>query len=440
MWAERQTYENIKQFCIVRTSDYNFETDLNELPVSSFWSNGSKNELKMHKIHAYPAKFRAFLVSKSLEYARNEGIKVKLIADIFCGCGTTALEAKQFNKDFWGCDINPVATLIAKVKSEQHNQSILEKYFKKILGEYSTKTIRAPDNYILNDRLSYWFSASHINDLYKLLNLIGVIVPKGKYQNFFLCAFSNILKGTSRWLTKSIKPQIDPFKIPQDVKNAFEQQFHFMSKANEETIKTYTSKSKVRIVTKNFLKINIDNPFIDLLITSPPYVTSYEYADLYQLSTLWLGCTNDYRGLREGTIGSLYFLNDNDVKVGVSSLNYIGQGIYHRMHEVDKRKAKTIAKYFLDIKKSIDKAYSFLNPGALAVIIIGNTKYKDIEVNNAKFIANCMIETGFSRLEIFKRKIGPKILTPYRDSKGRFSKNANHRKVYSHEFVIIGKK
>ena len=422
----------------MQISATSFETDFNSLPTSTFWSNDTEKELKMHKIHAYPAKFRAFLVSKSLEYARREGVKVRSIADIFCGCGTTALEAKRFKIEFWGCDINPVATLIAKVKSEQYNQSILEKYFTRILGAYSTQSIGIPEHYMLDERLNYWFSKAQISDLYKLLSLIRDVVPKGKYRSFFLCAFSNILKPTSRWLTKSIKPQVDPIKIPEKVKNAFEKQYHFMLRANQESIGIYTSKIKARIVNKNFFKVAIDEPFVDLLITSPPYVTSYEYADLHQLSTLWLGYTNDYRRLRKGTIGSLHFLND--MKVEVNSLNEIGLDIYYKMYKIDRTKAKSIAKYFLDIKNAIDKAYFILNPGALAVVIIGNTKYINIEVDNAKFLASCMLTTGFKRIDIFKRKIGPKILTPYRDSKGRFSQNANHRKVYSHEFVIIAKK
>ena len=50
--------------------------------------------------------------------AEEKGMEVKTVADVFCGCGTTAVEAKKNGKDFWGCDINPVATLIAQVKNE----------------------------------------------------------------------------------------------------------------------------------------------------------------------------------------------------------------------------------------------------------------------------------------------------------------------------------
>ena len=50
--------------------------------------------------------------------------------------------------------------------------------------------------------------------------------------------------------------------------------------------------------------------------------------------------------------------------------------IFNKMLEIDKRKAKSIAKYFLDIKNTISKSSRIINPGGLAVFVIGNTKYK----------------------------------------------------------------
>ena len=51
-----------------------------------------------------------------------------------------------------------------------------------------------------------------------------------------------------------------------------------------------------------------------------------------------------------------------------------------------------------------------------------------------------MLMSGFSDIEISKRKISKKILTPYRDTRGRFTTDSNSRKVYSEEFILIGRK
>ncbi len=59
---------------------------------------------------------------KVIDYIEKEKqTPIKTIGDIFCGCGTTALEARLNKKQFWGCDINPVATLISKAKRDVNN-------------------------------------------------------------------------------------------------------------------------------------------------------------------------------------------------------------------------------------------------------------------------------------------------------------------------------
>ncbi|MEX2478668.1 MAG: DNA methyltransferase [Gracilimonas sp.] len=411
-------------------------SNLEDLPVSEFWSNSDSKEDRMHKIHSYPAKFPAFLVSKAVEYATKKNIQIESIGDVFCGCGTTALETRKLNKFFYGWDINPVATLIASVKSEAYQLGRLESYYKGIVKFYNGKEIEVDEYFKNHERINYWFSEKHISDLYKLLIAIRSEVPKGKYQNFFLCAFSNLLKGCSMWLTKSIKPQYDPDKIPSEVFDSFEKQYKSMLKAIPENDELSVNK-KTKIKTQNFLKIKEGSIELDLIITSPPYVTSYEYADLHQLSTLWLEHVVDYRELREGTIGSVYH---EDVENDFSNLNSIGRDIVSELKIKAKNKAKSVGKYFADMKTAVEKTYSITRKGGMNIFVIGNTSYKGVKVDNAKYLVEVMDEIGFKNIKVKKRKISSKILTPYRDEKGRFSNDSSDRKVYNYEFVITGRK
>lgn len=103
--------------------------DYEAVNIDSDWNDSNDSELIMHTIHSYPAKFPAFIAWKAFEYAQNEGVKIKNVSDIFCGCGTVALEAKIHGYDFWGCDINPVATLIARTKSNTYNVDEILYYY-----------------------------------------------------------------------------------------------------------------------------------------------------------------------------------------------------------------------------------------------------------------------------------------------------------------------
>lgn len=407
---------------------------MDALPVSEFWSKAENPEFNLHKIHAYPAKFPSLLVSKSFEFAQQKGVDVKTVGDIFCGCGTTALEAKARGIDFWGCDINPVATLIARVKSTVYDEEVISKYFDKILL-IADKNKQGKPELIDNERIKYWFQEREILDLQCLLKAITDVVDDREYRDFFLCAFSNILKKCSMWLTKSIKPQKDKKKIPSNVTASFLQQVKFMVKANKEFRHSKKQNTTSQIITSNFLSLDFSSPFLDLLVTSPPYAVSYEYADLHQLSALWLGYATDYRELREGSIGSTHNVQIDPDKV-LHTLNKTGSKIYNKLLEKDTAKAKSVAKYFLDLDLTVRKSKKLLKKKSLSVFVIGDTKYRGVEVSNSKFLIKSLFDNGFRNVWVYKRKITSKNLTPYRDSAGRFSSSSKKRHVYSHEYII----
>lgn len=410
--------------------------DFDAVDIDPFWNVGNEREHKNHRIHAYPAKFPAFITQKALEYARKEGIEVQQIVDIFCGCGTVAFEAKRNGIDFWGCDINPVAVLIAKAKSHSYKMGKVEEYFKKIITffDLNKNTFAMPEN--VNERIQYWFLESTIKDLYLMKHAILKMVPEtSKYRLFYLCAFSNILKPTSKWLTKSIKPQLDPQKEPADVRDAFVKQYNFMKDAIKDL--NLEQNSKVVIQNSNALKTKKEK-FADLIITSPPYVTSYEYADLHQLSSLWLDFAVDYRTLRKDSVGSNY--NSSNMVELKDNLFPVGKEIVDKLENVDKSKANAVAKYFYDMQQAADVCYKLLHDTGAVLMVIGNTEYKKVKIDNARHLVESLYKAGFKSVYVTKRRITNKILTPYRDKAGKFSSDENNRKVYSEEFIVVGRK
>ena len=400
------------------------------------WDFDEAMEPKIHRIHAYPAKFPAFITKKAVDVARARGVEVNTIADVFCGCGTTAFEARKLGLNFWGRDINPVATLIAQVKSSHYDVDVLSSFYERVLTHYRAirKNVSVRG---LPDRLNYWYSAQRKRELKALLDSIRAVVGDERCQKFFLVAFSNILKPVSKWLTKSIKPQVDPNKNPETVLVAFKKQFAFMIKAIEDA--PIQENHECDIETENLLECNVDEPFADIVVTSPPYVTSYEYADLHQLSTLWLGYTTDYRELRKGTIGSMY--DDPDVEQESSGLNSSGLRMVKRLKKVEPRKAAASARYFADMKRTVGKCKQILRPGGMVFFVIGDTEYKGIKIKNSVYLAHCLEEAGFTDVRMDKRQVTGKILTPYRNRAGRFSRSSNSAmKIYAEEYVLMGRK
>jgi methylase of polypeptide subunit release factors len=397
-----------------------------------FWNTITTREIRMHKIHVYPAKFPSLIAKKAFEYAEAKNLRLETVADIFCGCGTVAVEAKRKGFEFWGCDINPVAVLISEVKSYSYNVDIVKMLRDKILNDFEDGNI-ITKYAAANTRIQYWFSESQYNDLDKLKAVIIASTEDDGYRKLFLCTFSSILKGTSKWLTKSIKPQVDPEKKPQKAIELFKIQIEIVIKSIEEA--AYDNDAYITIEHNDILQVERKN-YADMIVTSPPYVTSYEYADLHQLSALWLGYAENYTELRTNSIGSSYGIEQKDMP---DDLTPTAQKIV-ACFRWEKAQTRSIARYYSDMQKFSDKAFEILKSRGLVVFVIGDTEIGGHHIENAKCLCECMINSGFGIKEIHKRSVQNKLLPSYRDEVGRFSSDKSQRSIYSQEYIIIGRK
>ena len=406
---------------------------------ASSWDFGNTREELIHRIHPYPARFPAFITTKALEHADEQGVRVRNVADVFCGCGTTAVEAKRNGKDFWGCDINPLATLIAQVKTHCYRDSDLARAFDAIREAARDTEVTPEHRAQIGSRIRYWYDDRNVDDLIRLDRAIRRRTrPYSAHRKFFQCGFSAILKATSFWLTKSIKAQRDPDKKPRGVMEPFEHQVALMRRANTENSFPRPS-ARTRIRARNFLGKTRSRDKADLIVTSPPYVTSYNYADIHQLSTLWLGYAADYRLLRKNMLGNRYGVRTPRPDV-IRKLGNAAWQTYREMRQQDTNHASSIARYLVDLDKAVSRCWDVLESGGMAVFVIGNTQYKGIKVDNAEHVETSMGRAGFREISAIPRRVSLKIMTPYRDARGRFTRDSGQRKVYAEEFVLIGRK
>ena len=85
-----------------------------------------------HGIHVYPARMVpqiARLLIKRFSEPRD------LVLDPFCGSGTVLLEAAISNRNSVGVDINPLAALISKAKTNPLDPDVLKRDLEKISNE-----------------------------------------------------------------------------------------------------------------------------------------------------------------------------------------------------------------------------------------------------------------------------------------------------------------
>lgn len=401
-----------------------------------------------HDYHRYPAKFIPQIVHKLIgDYAPNS---TQIVCDPFGGCGTTLVEAKLLGHKSVGFDINPVAKLITQTKTTAIRPWTLANSRNKFLKYYENAPLVS---YNHHQRISYWFDESTIQELDKIYFAIKKI-KNHNVRRFFLCSFSHNLKNCSRWLMKSIKPTIDKNKVLPNPKETFLRHLDSMIKKNERFYSTLTQSGYINIPAKMYRrdstkKLPIKSETVDLIITSPPYVTSYEYADLHQLSLLWFGddpkhfkkwhrFSNEFIDFRRNFIGT----SSKEKKNGEFN-SIIGEKIVADLSKIERPLAIDVANYFLDMKRVFAEMYRILKTGKKACIIIGNTSLRGVEILNAQVAAEQMQAVGFQKPVFIKREISNKMITPYRDlESGKFTNKSNPSKTraYEYEYVVVMEK
>lgn len=398
-----------------------------------------------HGYHRYPAKFIPHLVRQLLKNYAPSGTEV--ICDPFGGCGTTLVEAKISGRKSIGFDINPVAKLITQVKVTPINPKLLEKYREEFLENHKKAKGKTFHHH---SRINYWFDTRTI----KTLDRIYFSIKKMKNQRarrFFLCAFSHNLKNCSRWLMKSIKPQIDPYKIVPKSKESFLRHLDSMIRKNKDFYLKLLKAGRLAVPAMMYRRdstqpLPLEDNSVDLIITSPPYVTSYEYADLHQLSLLWFGddpshfkkwhkFSNEFNDFRKQFIGTSY---KNARSKFFDSI--IAENVVATLENVDRPLAVDVGNYFSDMRKVFAEMYRILKPGGKACVIIGNTNMRGVEILNAEVAAEQMFHFDFKKVKFIKREVLNKLITPWRDmNTGKFTNfdNPAKRRVYGCEYVIV---
>lgn len=401
------------------------------------WDAEVADEALIHRIHPYPAKFPAHIPSRAFAHAERSGVHVKRVGDIFCGCGTVAIESRRRGFEFWGCDINPVAALIARVKSHDYLPREIAGLGLEVSRAYESASDVAQLSALARSALLRWFTEAQFRRLAKLLNAIyQVAATPGRERELLECAFSAIVKATSQWKPRSTKPAHDVTHVPGLPLPLFRRQLKLFESAWAERERFDAPAASIEIA--NATKSSGYRGQLDLLITSPPYATSYEYADLHQLSLLWLGFLDDHRQLRPHMVGSAF--NRSTFASQFKKLNRTATHLSFSMFGRCPTTAAALATYYLDMQAVAEEAFTLVAPGGMAMFVTGNTRIKGVELDNAKQLAEALTDAGFSNLDIGRRKISNKKNTPHRHSSGRLSNDPTDVQVYAHEYILIAEK
>jgi DNA modification methylase len=349
------------------------------------WSFENENtSFLTHDIHTYPAKFIPQIPAQLISRLSMHG---DLILDPFGGSGTTAFEAVRLGRRATSIDANPIATLIAKVKTlkldardlvELHQiESSLKKYLcgqdsspEKLLEQYSDLIPDIPNR-------TKWFSDISCGELAQIKYYINQMGSENA-KNVANLALSKIIINVSfqdsetRYVSKMKNVKIG------------EPTTRYLSALKPLLEKIRKTESSLRYGVVNFITANtlmlsskeIPDESIDLIVTSPPYGNAYDYHLYHRFRLLWLGYNPDT--LRKIEIGS------------------------HLRHQHEKNGFDV---YLGEMSQFLMLAFRVLKPGRYAAIVIGDSIYAGAHYNTADSLAREADGIGFHVLGNIPRSI-----------------------------------
>lgn len=271
------------------------------LPHFDLDSYRDKNYLT-HNLHPYPAKFVPQIPRILIEHFCP---KAGLMLDMFCGSGTALLEAALLGRDAIGTDLHPLAILISKVKTTKlptaeirELRSFLSRLAIECLGEgFLEQELPIPE---FTNRKK-WFAVEAQRELAFLKHRIDYVENPRMRDVLTVCLSAVIVKASNQESDTRWKA-IDKQRRRGDV-------FRFFVEKCEASFERLSALSaqmpsvRVRTEQANAKQLSfIDEASIDFVVTSPPYMNSYDYYLYHKLRMYWLGF--DHYAVQEQEIGS----------------------------------------------------------------------------------------------------------------------------------------
>jgi site-specific DNA-methyltransferase (cytosine-N4-specific) len=259
-----------------------------------------------HGLHPYPAKFvpqipRALIKALSSKDAT--------ILDPFCGSGTTLVEAALLGRNGIGVDSNKLATKITAAKLLEMDTVRLE-----TARSFLSDLVRIATSYVVHSRVDlaplipefrnreHWFKPDALQELGIVKALLCTVEDSG-LRNLFEVVFSSIIVKCSRQESDTRWCAVDkPFRRGDAFKVMVGRVEAAIARAAEFSVARAVG-ARSDIYCSDVREISpIGDNSIDLVVTSPPYLNSFDYYLYHKLRLFWLDI--DHYEIQESEIGS----------------------------------------------------------------------------------------------------------------------------------------
>lgn len=346
----------------------------------------------------------------------------------FCGSGTTPVELQNHNVRCFSFEVSPFMHLLASVKLERtYNEQVFRYYVNGVTKKLSriNKNIRKieilpfGDTVVKTGNKKKWnFHDNAIDGILDIRHAIRTIVDDDRYQRLFTIALASIIMQSSNlfrngkclsykkgWESRIFsRKDIHEFFLDK-LNSIFAEDIRLIS--NEHPTVNNAELCIFGDVRKNI--ISVPDGAIDLIITSPPYLNSRDYTDIYMLELKVLQLINSHeelRNLRKSTLRS-------HVQVKYSQLSPIANDrLATCLEEMQKSEEESwnsdirnmICGYFEDMQTLFASFEKKMMRGGVVYFNVANSAYFGVEIPVDYIISDIAEDFGFKVREIRKAR------------------------------------
>lgn len=407
-------------------SDKNYHTALTLAEWVDEWSfKKAKTAIYTHKIHRYPAMFIPQLVRKIIVEYTEIG---DTVLDIFNGSGSTMVECCLTSRNSIGIEINPLANLIAKVKTTKIDCVLLANYFLTIKDNFNNEKYEY--DIVEFNNVDFWFDVTVKNSICKLLHSINSINHIDA-QDFFKVCLSEILRNVSVCNHSGFKMHRDKAKV--GVAISADKFFNLYQVTYDKNIaslldfnnvsSSYNVNNRLISGCSTYLQKTIKKESVDLILTSPPYgdsSTTVAYGQFSRLSSQFFGFKidglNDIAHLDNKLLGGtrldkLHYENLLSNSLTLTNVYdfFIAKIESASTKDVDKKKLterlNDVLSFYYDLDKCLENGSYYLKVNKHFVLVTGSRVVKMIKLHTDLIIAELAERNNLQLSAIFYRNI-----------------------------------
>ena len=349
----------------------------------------AKTNYLTHNLHSYPAKFIPQIPNTLIQELSSVG---ETIADIFCGSGTTLLEALQLKRHAIGIDANPLATMISEAKTTPLSADQFEEIAahrracEQVLAAiepstgdlfYDGRPFQSagwrPDPSVCE----FWFLPHVVEELAELRRLID-LVPSAPARTLCAVTLAAIIVVVSKQDSDTRYVRRDKRWEIGDTVRRYIGQLDAAITAVHELTDLIEDRFSCRVLNHNMLDTPETEPF-DLVVTSPPYPNAYSYHLYHRTRLIWLG--HDPELFKKIEIGS------------------------HRKYSAKGPDRATDATFRAEFEQIFHWLRDRLRDHRHACFVIGDSTLNGARIDNASLIAEAGAKTGFQEVARISRTI-----------------------------------